>query len=296
MRIHPRQVEAFRAVMQTGGATAAAAALHVTQPAVSRLIRDFEAEIGLTLFDREGNRLVPRREAHTLWSEIERVYVGLDHVGRIAESIRLGRGNALRVGAVMALSTRCMDHVLPDFLTAFPDTILTFETESASRISELVGMQYYDVGLVYAPGGPSNAGNEVLATTEAVCALPPGHRLSGRTTVGIADLAGERLALPGRRTALRTAFDAALKADGAVPGAVVEASLHNCCRLVARGMAVAVVDPPTADAFGGQLHCRPFRPTLPVVYGVQFAHGPAHNHLARDFVDFVRRDLKQALA
>jgi DNA-binding transcriptional LysR family regulator len=296
MRIHPRQVEAFRAVMLNGGITAAAAALHVTQPAVSRLIRDFEIETGLVLFDREGNRLVPRQEAHTLWTEVERVYVGLDHIGQTAEGIRVGRGNTLRVGAVTALSTRCVDHVLARFLDAFPDTVLTLETESSGRINDLVAMQYYDVGLVYLHGGHSAARGEVIGTGQAVCVMPKGHRLTACAAVTVADLNGEAIALPGRRTPLRTAFDAIQAESTSRPGRVIEAALHYCCRLAAQGLAVAVVDPLSADACASRLERRPFRPDVPVAYGALFAHGPARNHLARDFIDVVRDDLAAALA
>jgi DNA-binding transcriptional LysR family regulator len=57
MRLNHRQVEAFRAVFQTGSMTAAGALMGVTQPAVSRLVRDFEAEIKIPLFDRKGGRI-----------------------------------------------------------------------------------------------------------------------------------------------------------------------------------------------------------------------------------------------
>jgi len=50
LMIQSRQIEAFRAVMLTGAMTAAAAAIHVTQPAISRLVRDLEAELGLPCF------------------------------------------------------------------------------------------------------------------------------------------------------------------------------------------------------------------------------------------------------
>ena len=54
--LNPRQVEAFRAVMTTGSVTSAAITMHVTQPAVSRLIRDLEVTLKLALFERRGNR------------------------------------------------------------------------------------------------------------------------------------------------------------------------------------------------------------------------------------------------
>src|SRR6266568_2164551 len=58
-RINSRQVEAFRATMLTGSVTEAAALMTVTQPAVSRLLRDLQALLKMELFERRGTGLVP---------------------------------------------------------------------------------------------------------------------------------------------------------------------------------------------------------------------------------------------
>jgi DNA-binding transcriptional LysR family regulator len=58
-RLNPRQIEAFRALMLSSSTVRAAELMHVTQPAVSRLIRELQDALALTLFDRVGNRLEP---------------------------------------------------------------------------------------------------------------------------------------------------------------------------------------------------------------------------------------------
>ena len=69
MPLNFRQMEAFRALMSHGSATQAAEAMHISQPAVSRLIADFEAVLGVLLFAREHGRLKPTAEAHLLFQE-----------------------------------------------------------------------------------------------------------------------------------------------------------------------------------------------------------------------------------
>ncbi|WP_233472489.1 LysR family transcriptional regulator [Cupriavidus respiraculi] len=58
-----RQIEIFRMVMRLGSAKRAAAALHISQPAVTQLLVQFETRSGLKLFDRLKGRLVPTPEA-----------------------------------------------------------------------------------------------------------------------------------------------------------------------------------------------------------------------------------------
>ena len=60
--LNPRQIEAFRAVVLTGSVSAAASLISVTQPAVSRMIRDLQHQLGLVLFERRGTGLVPTSE------------------------------------------------------------------------------------------------------------------------------------------------------------------------------------------------------------------------------------------
>ncbi|WP_245333904.1 LysR family transcriptional regulator, partial [Bradyrhizobium guangdongense] len=71
-RINSRQVEAFRAMMLTGSVTEAAKLMVVTQPAVSRLLRDFQALLKMELFERRGTGLVPTAAAMALYTEVER--------------------------------------------------------------------------------------------------------------------------------------------------------------------------------------------------------------------------------
>ena len=70
--IKPRQIEAFRAVIETGSVTRAAERLHVTQPAVSKLIMELERATRITLFVRHRRRVVPTPEASLLAEEVER--------------------------------------------------------------------------------------------------------------------------------------------------------------------------------------------------------------------------------
>jgi DNA-binding transcriptional LysR family regulator len=91
-----RQVEAFRTVMMTGKMTAAAELMAITQPAVSRLIRDFEFATKLRLFDRRGNQLTPTQEALTLMQEVERAFIGLSRIKAFAEEVRHQNAGMLR--------------------------------------------------------------------------------------------------------------------------------------------------------------------------------------------------------
>src|SRR6478735_1631417 len=106
-RINSRQVEAFRAMMLTGSVTEAAKLMAVTQPAASRLLRDFRALLKLELFERRGSGLVPTAAA-------------------AAEEIRSRRTGTLRIAALPALSNGYLPRLAGGFLKDRPNLNLSF--------------------------------------------------------------------------------------------------------------------------------------------------------------------------
>ncbi len=74
-----RVLRYFLAVAQEGSVTRAARALHLTQPTLSRQIRELEEELGQTLFSRGGRELSLTREGLLLWPRAEEI-VGLAEI------------------------------------------------------------------------------------------------------------------------------------------------------------------------------------------------------------------------
>lgn len=283
MKMHARQIEAFRAIMVTGSVSAAAEHMHVTQPAVSRLLRDMEAQIGFTLFERDGNRLTPREEALILFREVERVFVGLDHISRVARDIGAVKGGIIRVGTVTSLNGICVREALIAFARRFPSVTVIFDTENTERVFDLTAMRHYDIGLVYHQQDRAGLPGEVIGHGDAVAVLPFGHPLVDRDEVHLSDLAAYRIILPGRRAPLRLALNGVLAVAGINLQTPIEASLSNCCVLTAHGVGMAVVDPLVAAEFVDQLVVKPFRPRIPLSYQIVRSPQAARSQLTDEF-------------
>src|SRR3546814_1206589 len=94
----PRMMEAFNAVMEAGSVSAAARCLGVSQPAVSRLLKQFEDDLGFPLFHRAKGKLTPTPEAHRLSVDVGNALDGIDRVRRSAEDVRRPGAGQLRPG------------------------------------------------------------------------------------------------------------------------------------------------------------------------------------------------------
>ena len=80
MHISFRQIQIFQTVAQTENFTRAAELLHMTQPAISMQVKQLEENVGLSLFERQGKRIVMTaagRAMHTYACEISAKYQGM---------------------------------------------------------------------------------------------------------------------------------------------------------------------------------------------------------------------------
>ena len=149
--LNPRQIEAFRAMMLTGGATDAAKLMGVTQPAVSRMIRDLQLALDLKLFERRGARLVPTGEARGLYAEVERSFLGLDRIAAAAVELRTRRAGILRIASLPALANGFLPRFVGGFLAQRPKLDLTLSGLVSHIVLDIVATGQCDLGFAQAP-------------------------------------------------------------------------------------------------------------------------------------------------
>ena len=244
--IQSRQIEAFRAVMLTGSMTGAAARMNVTQPAVSRLIRDLEYRAGLTLFRRNGNQVSPTAQAEALLEEVERFYVGLDRIEDFARELRQGSMDLIRIVTLPAMSA-----FLPRFVARFchnqPGLRVVVDSLHSGLVRDRVASGVFDLGICAAPF--SHPG--LLSTPlddDAVAVIPIGHALAARRVIRPEDLAGQDVVVIDKFVEGRHPFELALQSIRL--GRVFRTPLCTmACAMAAEGAGIALVDPFSASEF-----------------------------------------------
>jgi DNA-binding transcriptional LysR family regulator len=295
--INSRQIEAFRAVMLTGAMTAAAEIIHVTQPAVSRLIRNLEAELDLALFDRRGNHVLPTAQAHALLAEVERSFVGLRQIRDFAEDLRTGQGGSLKIAALPALATGFLPRFIAKFTRERPRLKVMIDGLPSPMIRDGVVAGQFEIGFTAFPFQRHSLTITPLGDG-AVVAMPPNHRLSGHPVVRSRDLRDENLILLTRFRSGVGPVEVALQS--VARRAPIETPLATiACILVTEGMGVAIVDPFSASEFvGNGLVIRPFEPALIIGSALVHSSERALSVIALEFRDafleHVRRYLAQA--
>lgn len=285
--LNQRQVEAFRAVMIAGGVTAAAKVLHVTQPAISRLIRDLEQRIGVPMFERRsGGRLRPTSDALTLFRDVERYYIGLDQIGQTAAELRRRSIGRLRVASLPALYVGLLPRFVGHFLVTRPALDFELFGVSSSTVIDWVTSGRCDIGFVDPPFEHESIVRRPLAAVPAVAAIPASHRLAQKGALKAEDFADEAFISISKSTQLRVRVDSFFLASGVQRRLGQETPLSIvACSLVAAGAGLAIIDPFTAIAVGGlDVVFRPLEPRIDVQFSIITAAQTPLTGLTFDFV------------
>jgi DNA-binding transcriptional LysR family regulator len=259
----------------------AAAELRVAQPALSRAIARLEAELGVPLFDRRGRRVRLNRFGAMFLARADRA---LDELDQGQHELRDAAGLAQGTVAVAAETLRTLSGLVAGFLAGHPGVSFRLFQSPAPAMAAQLQAGEVDLCLASQPlPGPALTSAELLSE-EVLLAVPPSHRLAGRTRATVGELAGEPFVTtrPGywqRALTDRLFTDAVIVCEGDEPYAIRG--------LISAGVGVGLMpamarrlapDPPV-----GWLHLDvPCRRTLSLVWRAD-AYRPA---AARALVEF----------
>lgn len=298
MQLNPRQLEAFQKVMLTGSMTTAAELLKVSQPAVSRLIRDLEDTLSFRLFRREGNRLIPGAEAQRLFREVDRFYQGMGQIERVAHDLKAARTGTLRVGAITSLGLDFMNEGIRRFTQSHPDVVISLDVRHTLGILELAAANQIDIGYVGYMGTEYPGVDTIQQRSmPAVCVVPRTHSLARKRTVLLADLQGEKLISLSKNSPLRMRLDMALEAAGVTCLRPIETTFaYAACGMVARGLGITVSDPFTTSYLrDSSIVSRPINPPLPFAFSVVLPSHQLRSRVVQDFIFLVDELLNERM-
>ena len=146
-----RLLEAFRAVVDHRSVTNAAAAMGVTQPAVSAQIARLEQELGFSLFDRSNGRLKPTAEGILFYAEANKALTGIDRLAQAAEQIRTAQTGRLVIASHPSAAISLLPSLVSTFLAERPGVLVRLLSRNSDVISQLLPTESYDIGIAELP-------------------------------------------------------------------------------------------------------------------------------------------------
>lgn len=147
MNISVKHLRAFVEVYNWRKISTAAERLFVTQSAISLLIKHFEKEIGVTLFDRTTRSLQPTEAAHDVIQIAERVLRDLDTLGTDFHDLRALRKGLVHIAATPAVAAHIMPSIIMRFETEYPGVRVILDDCAPDKLLSLVAADHCDLAV-----------------------------------------------------------------------------------------------------------------------------------------------------
>lgn len=294
-KLKVRQVEAFRAVMQLGSMTLASEQLGVSQPAISRLISDFQEAVGYKLFTRKRHGILPTEDAWRLYQEVENVFTGLDELSRRAAAIKNLEISHIRISAVSVSGSNLLPQVIADFVRIYQGVKITLDISRHDRVLETLLSRRADVGIISGSDFTDDLTRVALSQRPAICILPEGHFLADRPVIKAKDLAGLPFVSFPHDANFRFRVDNLFERAGVERDLRIEGGTHeSVCNLVAVGLGVSIISPFTALLRSRlPIVARPFQPDLNLEIGLLWdeSHMSSATRLFTEFmIDWFKKN------
>lgn len=283
-----RELEVLRTLIAYGKATAAARKLGISQPAVSRAIHQLEKRTGLTLFRREGGRLVPTADALALHKESEAIFITFDRLERVRWRPEEARPT-LRFASPPTLTQWFFNQLLADFSRSEPDTRIYVEIGSGQSVLSMVANGDMDLGVVDALQAHIGVQYNVFRSSYAHAIVPRDSPLANEPEITPRHLEDVPFVALLRRFPTRTQLDRLFLAANISPRVVIEVSTAGAAyEFVRAGVGIAITNPfPMSLRHDDDVRLIPFRPAIAYETSFVLPSLTPPSPVARRFIDFV---------
>jgi DNA-binding transcriptional LysR family regulator len=195
-----RHLRYFVAVAEAENVSRAALKLHVSQPGISRQIRDLEDEIGFALFERNAKSIKLTNAGKTFLTEARAVLQRADEAVKTARAIATGARGELHVGYAPSPTSRFLPPALRAFQAELPSARVKLHDCSTEEMIAGLREGKLQIAFMVRPTTGMMRGvhfEEIMR--DAICvAVAPNHPLARRRSVSLKEVAQEPLAVYSR--------------------------------------------------------------------------------------------------
>lgn len=288
-RLRFRHLRMLSELERSGSMRAAAGELHLTQPALSKSLRELEGAFGFPLFERGARGLRPTRQGAVVLRGAEVLVAELKHLQQEAGAAMAGGATVLRLGAPPLVALGIVPAVVAQLLASDPPVFTKLHEDRVPQLFEALVkgevdalLTTYNAAMMSVEAAP-RLRFEKFHEEELVLIAPPGHRLALARRATWPELARVPWILPEPSSFVRQMIKANFGRAGIVPPEPVIESTSTVTnvRLVAQGVGITAVPAETmreAEQMGSvaRVRIRPAIVPIPValVYRAAAAEHP----------------------
>jgi len=278
----------FCAVVRTGGMSAAAKELYITQPAVSMAIRQLEDKLGKPLVARSPKGVTPTAEGEVMYDYLRRAFGLIDAAEKKYTEMAELKTGEVRIGASDTIMSRFLLPFIERYLDNYPGINFKITNRTTFGTVNLLKSAQVDIGFVNLPleRDPSLTVSKCLTICDCFVG---GVKYAKLRETGITpkDLDELPLMLLERDSNSRRAQDRFAAANGFVLSPAIElGSSDLIARCVKINLGIAVVTKEFTDIDGVSIFEIPFTPRFPErAIGLVRLTGVGLSHAAAGFAE-----------
>ncbi|HGA2318282.1 TPA: transcriptional regulator CynR [Pseudomonas putida] len=238
-----RHIQYFLAVAEHLSFTRAAAALHVSQPALSQQVRQLEESLGAQLFDRSGRttRLTDAGEVYLRYAR--RAAQELQEAKRAIHDVSdLTRGS-LRMAVTPTFTTYLVGPLVETFYNHYPHITLDVRELSQERMEDELLGDLLDVGIAFEDVQAQDIEASPLLVETLALVVNDRHPLAKAQTIGLDALSAQSLVLLSTEFATREQIDRFCRQHSIQPQVRMEANAIGAVIEIVRRTALATLLP-----------------------------------------------------
>ena len=285
-----RHIEIFHAVYVNGSVSAAARALNVSQPSVSKTLRHAESLLGFELFQRSNGRLLPTEDAHALFADVADIQERVRALREAGRNLRSGGGATLRISALPSLALGALPTAVARFMARRPDVRFDLQTVHHDDLLRKLYERETDIAIAAEVPRGAPLGKVWLGEGELVVLYRDADLPDAAPRIELPQLVGRPFITLAASGPIGQLFAQELERLGLDFDEVASArTFYIAAALVRAGVGLSVVDNFTAEASLAEgLAMRPLKPSLTFdVHAMHLLDRPP-SALASEFLGVLR--------
>lgn len=275
-----RQIEIFHAVYLHGTVSAAARALNVSQPAVTKVLRHAERSIGIPLFDRTKGRLIPTQDARNLFAEVSDIHDRVRSLKQACQNMRHGRGGLLRISALPSLGLGAIPDAVARFLRGHEDIMFDLQTLHHDEMVRKLYERETDIAISFEVPLSVPVAHQVIGEGELVVLYREEDMPDAPARLHLEALRSHKFISPVQSGPIGLMLSSELdRLDVELDEVVSARTYYIAAALVRAGVGMAIVDNFTAHAsLAPGLACRPLLPAITFdIHAIYLQNRPPSN-------------------
>jgi len=242
-----RHIEIFHAIYTTGSITNAAKLLHVSQPAVSKVLHHAEQQLGFALFTRTKGRLVPTPEADMLFAEVDKIHQQMRSIDNTAHNIKHAHFGNINIGITPALGFSVLPKAIASYHQQHPNVSFNINTVHNDAVLQSLIEHKSDVAVLFHPSPKLGVNSIACGESELVVVYPKGLFPHLPTQLSIQELIDVTFIGISDSGPLGDMLYSRLQSENMQPHSPIQVQTYFiAARLVAQGLGVCVIDRHTA--------------------------------------------------